>query len=382
MTFRLGRIWGLPIEIDATWFIIFALVTWSLSAGYFPRLFPEQPATLNWLLGAVAALLLFASVLVHELAHSYVAMRNGLDIGGITLFLFGGVSKMTQEPGTPDLELKMAAAGPATSVLLGGLFWVIAQGLLAADAPVQIAAVAGYLAFINVILAVFNLVPGFPLDGGRVLRALLWRATGSLERATRYASYGGQGFGYLLMFLGFLWVLSGALVAGVWFIIIGWFLAGAAQSAYQQVIVRRALSGVPVERIMQRDVPRVACDTPLRDLVDEYFMRYDYSAYPVVEGEDLVGIVTVDDVREVPREEWAGTAVRQVVRPPDEHRLIDEKDDAWDALMQMAQLGARRLLVVHDGHLEGIVSRDSVLQVVRHKMQFEQGGDTPWQRSA
>ena len=370
MSFRLGRIWGFPIEIDISWFLVFLLVAWSLSAGYYPRVFPNQSVALNWGIGVITALLFFVSVLIHELAHSYVAIKNGLSIGGITLFLFGGVSKLTQEPQTPELELKMSAAGPLTSLALGGIFYGLGLGARALGLPAPVVAVAAYLAVINVILAIFNLVPGFPLDGGRVLRAILWRSTGSLERATRYASFAGQGFGYLLMAWGAYQLCGGGLIGGAWMLFIGWFLVSAAQNAYQQVVLQRALSGVPVERIMQRDVPRIPPDMLLRDLVDEYFMRQDYAAYPVVEDDCLVGIITVDDVREVPREMWASTMVRQAARHTDEHRIIDEDEDAWDALTQMLQNDARRLLVVRNGHLEGVVSRESILHLVRAKMQL------------
>jgi Zn-dependent protease/CBS domain-containing protein len=371
MSFRIGRVWGFPIEIDVSWFIIFALVAWTLSAGYFPQLFPDAPASINWVTGVIASLLFFASVLVHELAHSYVAIRNGLDVGGITLFLFGGVSRITREPHSPELELKMSAAGPATSVLLGVLFWGLGYGARSIGLSGHVVAAAGYLALINVILAIFNMVPGFPLDGGRVLRALLWRFTGSLERASRYASYSGQGFGYLLMVGGVLFILSGNLIGGVWFIFIGWFLVGAAQNAYQQVLLKRALSGIPIERIMQRDVPHLDPSLPLRDVVDDYLVRQDYSAYPVMEGDQLVGILTIDEVRNVPRARWDAMTAGEAATPPDEHRVIDEREDAWEALMRMMQENARRLLVVRDGRLEGVVSRDGILQVVRTKMQLE-----------
>lgn len=371
MSFRIGRVWGFPIEIDVSWFVIFALFAWSLSTIVFPQMLPNAPASLDWALGTVATLLLFASVLVHELAHSYVAVKNHLPIGGITLFLFGGVSKMTEEPRNPRLELRMSVAGPLTSLVLGGLFWAIGVGARAIGAPLPLIAVAGYLALINVLLAIFNLLPGFPLDGGRVLRAILWQTTGSLERATRYASYSGQAFGYLFMLLGLFMLFSGNFIGGIWLGLIGWFLVSMAQSAYQQMVLQRALSGVPVERIMQREVPHVPPDLSLRDLVDDYFMRQDYSAYPVMAGENLLGIVTVEDVRDVPREEWDATRVADVARPADAHRTIDEREDAWHALTQMLQEDVRRLLVVRDGHLEGVVSRDGVLHVVRAKMQLQ-----------
>lgn len=370
MTIRVGRVLGIPVSIDLSWFVIFALIVYTLSQFYFPRVNPDFSAAMNWLAGVIAALLLFGSVLLHELMHSYVAKLNGIEIGGITLFIFGGVSRMKDEPRTPEAELKMAVAGPATSFALAAAFWGLAVfGGRAMLGPLGLE-IVGYLAVINLILGIFNMLPGFPLDGGRVLRAILWGALDNLDRATRYASYVGQGFAYLFIIGGFWMMLLGGFLSGLWLVLIGWFLNNAAQQSYQQMVLRRALSGVDVHRVMTSDFPHVSPDLPLDEFVHDYLLRYDYSAFPVTEEENLVGIVTVSEVRNVAKEQWHETSVREVARPPEEERVIDENDDAFDALMHMAEGNLRRLLVMHNGKLKGMVTEESIINIVRMKLQL------------
>jgi len=369
---RLGKLLGVPITVDVSWFVIFALIVYTLAVGYFPHVNPNLSPGMNWLGGILAGLLLFASVLLHELMHSYVAKRNGIGISGITLFIFGGVSRMRDEPRTPEAELKMAIAGPITSFALAAIFWIIAIFAGRAFLGELGYQVVAYLALINFILGVFNMLPGFPLDGGRVLRAILWGSLNSLDRATRYASYVGQFFGYMFIFVGFagMLMLRGFFLSGLWLVFIGWFLNNAAQQSYQQVALRRALSGVDVHRVMTTDFPHVNPSMCLDDFVHDYLLRYDYSAFPVAEDEDLLGIITVNEVRDIPRERWPHTAVSEVARPPDEEKVIDENDDAFDALMHMAEGNLGRLLVMHEGKLKGMVTQDSIINLVRTKLQL------------
>lgn len=369
---RLGKLLGVPITVDISWFVIFALIVYTLAVGYFPHVNPNLTPAMNWLGGILAGLLLFASVLLHELMHSYVAKRNGIGISGITLFIFGGVSRMRDEPRTPEAELKMALAGPITSFALAAIFWIIAifgGRALLGELGYQVVA---YLALINFILGVFNMLPGFPLDGGRVLRAILWGSLNSLDRATRYASYVGQFFGYMFIFVGFagMLMLRGFFLSGLWLVFIGWFLNNAAQQSYQQVALRKALSGVDVHRVMTTDFPHVIPSMCLDDFVHDYLLRYDYSAFPVAEDDDLLGIITVNEVRDIPRERWPSTAVSEVARPPDEEKVIDENDDAFDALMHMAEGNLGRLLVMHEGKLKGMVTQDSIINLVRTKLRL------------
>ena len=369
---KLGKLLGVPVSIDVSWFVIFALIVYTLAVGYFPQMNPGFSPAMNWLGGVLAGLMLFASVLLHELMHSYVAKRNGIGIGGITLFIFGGVSRLREEPRTPESELKMALAGPATSFALAAVFWVIAifgGARLLGELGYQ---VIGYLALINFILGVFNMLPGFPLDGGRVLRAILWGSLNSLDRATRYASYVGQFFGYMFIFVGFagMLMLRGFFLSGLWLVFIGWFLNNAAQQSYQQLALRKALSGVDVHRVMTSDYPHVDPGMCLDDFVHDYLLRYDYSAFPVTRDDSLVGIVTVNEIRDVPREKWGEMSVEEVAGPPEEERVIDENDDAFDALMHMAEGNVGRLLVMHDGKLKGMVTQDSIINIVRTKLQL------------
>lgn len=372
LSLKIGRLLGVPISVDISWLVIFALIVYTLAVGYFPQTNPNFTPAMNWLAGVLAGLMLFVSVLLHELMHSYVAKKNHIGIAGITLFIFGGVSRMTDEPRTPEAEFKMATAGPATSFALAGLFWLIVVfggRPLLGELGYQ---VVRYLALINLMLGIFNMLPGFPLDGGRVLRAILWGSLGDLDRATRYASFVGQAFGYTFIALGFagMLLLRGFFLNGLWLVFIGWFLNNAAQQSYQQIALRRALSGVNVSRVMSTDFPHVDPSMCLDDFVHDYLLKYDYTAFPVTEGDNLVGVITVNEVRDLPREKWPETPVSAVTHPTEEERVIDENDDAFDALMHMAEGNLGRLLVMHDGKLKGIVTQDSIFNIVRTKLQL------------
>jgi len=366
---RLGKIFGFEISIDWSWLLIFFLVVFTLASGYFPSLRHHFNVATNWGLGVAAAILLFASVLIHEISHSLVARRYGIDVRGITLFIFGGVSQTAEEPKSATEEFWMALAGPATSFALAGVFAGIEALGLAADWPTAAVALVGYLATINFFLAVFNLVPGFPLDGGRVLRSIVWGATGDLQKATRWASYSGQGFGYLLMAFGFaMIVIMGALIGGLWLIFIGWFLTGAARSSYEQLVVRQALSGVPVERVMTTDVPEIPATMTVRQFVDEQLLRHDYACYPVLRGEDVFGVVGAEEVRTVPSQMWDFTSVEQIAHRIDGAYEVNANDDVWDALGKLARQDVCRLMVMEDGHLKGTLGRDAIYRLLRTKM--------------
>jgi CBS domain-containing protein len=294
-----------------------------------------------------------------------------MHVGGITLFIFGGVSRLTDEPPTPAIEFKMAIAGPVTSLVLAGLFWVAWRyggvpllGSLGYE-------VVGYLALINLVLGIFNLIPGFPLDGGRVLRSIIWGAIGNLDRATRAASVVGQGFGYLFIFGGFWMMLAGRnLLSGLWLVFIGWFLNNAAQQSYQQLQLRNVLSGVRVGQVMTTDYPHIDPDLSIYDFVHDYLLRYDYSAFPVSSDGTLVGIVTVQEVRDIPRDKWHEVTVGSVAQPPEGEATIEEDDDAFDALSHMAQGNSQRLIVMCDGKLKGMVTQESIISLVRTKMRL------------
>lgn len=367
---KLGKILGFEINIDWSWLLIFFLVTYTLALGYFPAFYPTFSATTDWLLGILAAILLFASVLVHELSHSVVARGYGTEVKGITLFLFGGMSQMADEPKSAREEFWMALVGPLASLVLGGIFYLLGSGGVALGWPRPAVAVLGYLATINLLLGIFNLVPGFPLDGGRILRSAIWSVTGDLTKATRYASYGGQGFGYALMVLGFVFVLNRNLIGGLWLIFIGWFLAGAARSSFQQLVIRQALSGVRVEQVMTTNVPPVPADLSVRQFVDDMLLRNEYSCYPVVQGDQVVGVIGAEEVRKIPSEQWDFVRVGEIQHHIDDAYEISMEDDAWEALTKLADEHVCRLVVVQDNHLKGTVGRESVYRLVQTKMQM------------
>jgi Zn-dependent protease/CBS domain-containing protein len=366
-SFRIARVFGIDIELDYTWFIIFVLIVWLLTSQLH---LPGLGVGIRLLVAVFAALLFFLSVLLHELSHSVVALRNGLPITGITLFVFGGVSKLSEEPQTPAIEFKMAIAGPLASFVLAGIFGGLAFAVRGGAAGPTFASVFGYLALINVLLGVFNLLPGFPLDGGRVLRAGLWRWMSSLQRATRVAAGIGQGMGALFILGGVFLFLAYRSLNGLWLALIGWFLSNAAQSSYQQVVVRQMVAGVPVSTIMTRDVHSVRANETIDDLVHEQIMTHSHPAYPVFDDGRLLGMITLADIRHVPRERRPYVTVGEVVPPLKEQQTIAPEADVWEALTRMASVGQGRLLVTEEGQLRGIVSRSDVMRLIRARMEL------------
>lgn len=354
--FSVGRWFGFEVRIDYSWFLIFFLVVWTLSTAEFPRQISGGSVLLHYSMGTVAALLLFLSVLLHELSHSVVARARGLEVEGITLFIFGGVARTRMEARTAADEFLLTAAGPLSSLALGGIFYGLARlaGTVGWGAPAV--AVGETLAVVNVALAVFNMIPGFPLDGGRIFRSVVWHVTGDVERATRWATRGGQGFGVLLVAAGFLFLWQGFLINGLWAAFIGWFLASAASSSWQHFRARRILAGVPVERVMTRDPVAVDADAPVARLVADYFMRRPYSAYPVVEGGEVVGLVALEDAAEVAPERRTALRARDVMVPLSEVPTAEPGETLDRVLADLGAAELDRALVVEDGTLAGIVT--------------------------
>lgn len=370
--YKLGKIAGFEVNIDWSWIVIFLLVVISLGDYYFPASYPRLPTAAYRGMGVIAAVLFFMSLLAHELMHSVVARRYGIEIKGITLYIFGGMSQTGSEPKTPTVEFNMAIIGPFTSLVLAAIFYGIAFIGNAGHWPIPIIGIATYLGLVNLLLGIFNLAPGFPLDGGRMFRSLLWAATNNLEKATRYASYAGQIFGYFLIITGVYTVLfAGSAISGLWLIFIGWYLTGIARSSYEQVVLREALSGVEVERVMTTDVPTVAAEVTVDDFVDHYLLHHEYSCYPVVWDDKVQGVVGIDEVRSVPRDQWSVVTVGQIAHPVGSENVIRKEDDAWDALLKLAVHNTRRLLVMDNGTLDGTVSQESILRLVRTKLQLQ-----------
>jgi Zn-dependent protease len=357
----LFRIRGIPVRVHVSWLVIFGLIAWSLSVGYFPRELPDLPAASYWTKGLLAAFLLFVSVFLHELSHSVVALRHGIPVSSITLHIFGGVSQMTREPDRPGTEWVIAVVGPLTSFALA-----LALALLnaLADLPPGAAAVVRYLVLVNLLLGAFNLLPGFPLDGGRLLRATLWKARGDLRWATRTASRVGSGFALLLMGVGIWQALRGNFLGGLWLVLIGGFLRSAAEGSYRDLLLRRALDSFTVGQSMTREVIHVPGDLALARVVEEFFWLHHVSSFPVVEGGRVIGILGIDQLKAIPRERWADTRVSEVMRPLDDALQAAPGDSLWDAFRKLSQNGLGRLAVVDRGRLEGYLSIKDVTHIL------------------
>jgi Zn-dependent protease/predicted transcriptional regulator len=367
---KLLKIAGIQISFDYSWLLVFGLVLFSMSAGYFPRYYPGHASLTYWLAGAIATFFFFASVVLHELAHSLVAVRSGIQISEITLFIFGGVSKITAEPQDPVTELKVAIVGPLSSFALASIFWVV-KGLFAGLNLSLITGIFSYLAWINLALGVFNLIPGFPLDGGRVFRALYWWKTGSLTRATRLAADLGKGFAVALMVLGGVQIFLGDLFGGIWFILIGMFLRGLSQRGYEEVVVRKSLEGVPVREIMTREVVSVSPDMTISQLVHDYFLHYTYGGFPVLADGRVVGVVSIAGVRQVPRQEQDSRKVAEIMEPMGEHLTIAGEVSLAEALSRMTQADLDRLLVMDQDRMIGLITRTTLLRFVQVKRLLE-----------
>jgi Zn-dependent protease/CBS domain-containing protein len=367
--YRLFSLFGFEVRLDASWFFLALLVAWTLAAGTFPATTPGLSPAGYWTMGIAGTLGLFASIVLHEFSHALVARRNRLPMRGITLFIFGGVAEMDAEPPSAKAEFLMAAAGPLASVVLGGLLLGIAA--ISGWWPAPVRAVVGYLGTINLILAAFNLIPAFPLDGGRVLRAFLWHRRGDLASATRTASRVGAGFGLLLMMLGAVTFLFGGVVSGIWYFVLGLFLRGLATASYQQVLLRRALEGEHVRRFMKTDPVTVSPSTSVQQLVDDYVYRHHHKLYPVVEHGHLAGCVTLDGIRALPRGEWENHRVGDIAAACSASNTIDPGADALDALKLMRRSGSSRLLVARAGRLEGVITLKDLLDFFALKVELE-----------
>jgi Zn-dependent protease/CBS domain-containing protein len=370
-SFHLFSMLGFPIRVDPSWFVVVVLVTWSLATGYFPTVSAGLGPGVYWTMGAAGALGLFGSIVLHELGHAVVARRFDLPIREIVLFIFGGVARMEREPPTPRAEFFTAIGGPIVSVLLAGGFFVaflLARGV--AVGP-EIAAVLGYLALINAIVVAFNLVPAFPLDGGRVLRSILWGAKQDLRAATRITSTIGAGFGLLMIGLGVVTVVSGEFLAGLWWGLLGLFLYNAARMSYTQLLVRRSLEGEPLDRFVNDRPVTVAPDTTIREVVEDFVYRHHFKMFPVVDGDRLVGCVTTRRIREIPRERWETTTAGEVLDPCGSANTISPRADAIEALATMNRYGTSRLMVVDGERLLGIVALKDLLQFLSLKVELE-----------
>jgi len=333
---------GIQIRLDYSWSVVFLLILWSLSAGYFPQSYPGQSGLVYWAAGLIAAVFFFTSILIHEISHSLTARRFGIEIRDITLFIFGGRANISREPESPKTELIIAAVGPLASFVLAGLFWLVASAFSGVLYPI-IVIVLEYLVWINIALGIFNLFPGFPLDGGRIFRALWWWKTGSLHRATKVAAAVGQGFALILIVLGALQIFSGVLVGGLWLIFIGMFLRSLAASSYRELVLRQSLDAVQAREIMVHDVVTVPPSVPIRTAISDYFLRYGFRGFPVMRNGEVLGIISLAELKNLPEAERDRNA-EDLMMPKSEMMEIDPEASLTEALNKMTRNDIGRLL--------------------------------------
>jgi Zn-dependent protease len=357
---QIARVFGIPVYVHVSWLIIFGLITWTLATGYFPAQQPDLPAASYWARGLIASLLFFVSIFVHEMGHALVARRYGVRIRSITLFIFGGVAHMENEPPDGATELRIAAVGPLVSLALAGVFYALYTASVLGPAA---RSVSRYLALINLVLALFNLVPAFPLDGGRVLRGLLWARAGRLG-ATRIAAGAGRTFALLLIGLGVFAFLTDDGPAGIWYVLIGWFLREAASGAYQQARLDETLAGMTAADMMLTDVATLPAHISVAEAAREHFLHTGHGGYPVVRGEEVVGLLSLRDVLRLDPEEREATAVQGAMTPLSEAVVVGPRTPLREALARMAA-GPGRALVVEDGRLVGFLTLSTVLRHLR-----------------
>ena len=356
------EVWGIPIRVHPSWLLVFGLVTWSLSAGYFAGEYPGWTTRAYWAAGVITALLFFGSILIHELGHSWVARRNGIPIRSITLFVFGGLARISREPDTPGAEFRIAIAGPVTSLALAALFaggWHLVQGVPFLAAP------AIWLARINFMVAIFNLVQGFPLDGGRLFRAAVWHVTGSLARASQIAAFAGQLVAFGLIGWGILTVMNGDVIGGMWLAFIGWFLQNAAAHSQAEANLREMLRDVTVAQAMTPDCRRVERGSSLERIVREEVLGTGRRCFTVTEDGRLTGLLTIHEIKAIPRERWAEVTAGEVMVPAEKVTAVGPKADLLTAIERLDDANVAQMPVLDDGRLLGLIGREQILHYVR-----------------
>lgn len=371
---NLFKLFGFQVRLDISWTFLAVLITWSLARGFFPFYYEGLSSATYWWMGAAGAAGLFGSIVFHEFFHSVIARKRGLPMKGITLFIFGGVAEMSDEPRNPETEFSMAIAGPLSSIVLAGLLYSVFMAGKSWGWITPVQGVINYLAIINLVLAGFNLLPAFPLDGGRVLRSALWRWKGDIRWATRISSSIGGAFGIGLIVIGVMSILTGNLIGGIWWLLIGVFMRNASQMSYQQVLARKALAGSKVERFMERDPVTVPPSATIENLVEDYVYKYHFKMFPVADNGRLSGCITTKEIKNIPRHEWNSKTVADVVKTCAANNTIGPNADAVDAMKTMNSTGNSRLLVVEGDRLVGIITLKDILRFLAVKLDLEESG--------
>ncbi len=371
----IGKAFGISLRLHYSWFLIFLLVTWALAALYFPETYPSWSLTLKITAGVITSFLFFASVLVHELMHSIVALREGIKIQAITLFFLGGVSQMSGEPKTAGDEFRMAAAGPFSSLVLGGIFLGIFYALHSfSSLPAQfVAAISYYLGLINILLGVFNLIPGFPLDGGRVLRSIIWWRNKNMQSATRIASNIGRGIGFLFIIGGVFLAFTGNIFNGIWLVLIGWFLETAASSSYRQMLLQDMLKGHTASEVMTRDCATVPPDITVERLVNEHILSSGRRCFPVVSDGHTEGLMTLGNVRAIHRDARNTTLVREAMIPLSQMKTVSPNEDLGNILQILTENDINQVPVIWEGRVVGMVARDNLINFINTRNELQRG---------
>ncbi len=368
----LVKLFGFEVKIDLSWLILGLLIAWTLAQGFFPNSYRGLQPAVYWAMGVAAAIGLLISIVFHELWHSLIARRFGLPMKGITLFIFGGVAEMTDEPPSPRAEFFMAAAGPVSSIILGGVLVGVSMFARSWGWPRPFVGVSNYLGFLNLMLAGFNLVPAFPLDGGRVLRAILWGWKDNLRWATRIASSIGSAFGLILVFIGAIQFIFGNFVGGIWLFLIGMFLRGASRSALAQLNIQQALRGERVSKYMKENPITVSPDISVQEFVDDYIFKYHFKMFPVVDGGRLAGCATLNQVKNIPRSEWTHRRVSELSTSCSADNTISANDQVLNALSLMSRTNASRLIVVDGDKLVGVITLKDIMKLLSLKADLEE----------
>ncbi len=368
-TFKFGKIGGIEIGVHWSWIPIFVIFTWLFATGTLEHFFPHWSIAARWIAGAITSAIFFASLLAHELAHSFVARSKGLDVRGITLFFIGGVSNLGGEPRSAGDEFQISVVGPLTSLAVGAVFalgWLIIHPF----SP-GLAGVSAQLAVINALLAVFNMVPGFPLDGGRVFRSIIWQRTRNLHKSTRIAAGVGEGFGYLLMAIGVVFFIFGNLFDGIYFFIVGLFLRGIAAGSFQQMIAEETLSGLTARDAAMQNCEIVTPGESVESVVDNYVLLRNVRCFPVQSNDDLLGLATLEDIRHVPRDQWPFTPIEKAMTTVDRLHSVSPDEDLRHVLQLMANQDINQVPVVEDGKLLGLISRSDILRLIQTRRELQ-----------
>jgi Zn-dependent protease len=371
----IGKAFGISLRLHYSWFLIFVLVTWALAGAYFPTTYPTWSLSLKIGAGIITSILFFGSVLFHELMHSIVALREGIQIQEITLFFLGGVSQMTGEPKTAGDEFRMAAAGPFSSLVLGGVFLGIFYALSGVDSlAVQfVAAISKYLGIINILLGVFNLIPGFPLDGGRVLRSLIWWRSRNLQSATKIASNIGRVIGFLFIVGGIVLAFTGNFFNGLWLVLIGWFLETAASGSYRQMLIQDMLKGHTASEVMSQDCMMVPPDITVERLVNEHILSSGRRCFPVVSGSHTEGLITLSNIKSIPHDARKTTLVRDAMTPLSKVKSVSPNEDLANILQILSENDINQVPVVWENKVVGIVARDNLINFINTRNELLRG---------